>query len=187
MVPQDVDEIIAGLIHSEEAGESVDREAMLVAHPQHADALRQFFADRDSVGRLLTPILHTKRMPLPARLRYFGDYEVIDEIASGGMGVVYRARQKTLDRIVAVKMIKSGQLAGEEDIRRFQIPMNDSLVMCRLHGAGELFHQFGGGTRRLGLALEPVFQTTAFDEFQREIGPAFVFTDVMDLDNVRML
>jgi WD40 repeat protein/tRNA A-37 threonylcarbamoyl transferase component Bud32 len=120
MVPRDVDEIIAGLIRSEEAGESVDREAVIVAHPQHAETLRQFFADRDSVGRLLTPVLPARRMPLPARLRYFGDYELIDEIASGGMGVVYRARQKTLDRIVAVKMIKSGQLASDEDIRRFE-------------------------------------------------------------------
>jgi serine/threonine protein kinase/WD40 repeat protein len=120
MVPQDIDEIIAGLIHSEEAGETVDREAVLAANPRHADALRQFFADRDSVGQLLKPILPAARMPLPARLRYFGDYELIDEIASGGMGVVYRGRQKTLDRIVAVKMIKSGQLAGDEDIRRFQ-------------------------------------------------------------------
>jgi WD40 repeat protein/serine/threonine protein kinase len=120
MVPQDVDEIIAGLIHSEEAGETVDREAVLAANWQHAETLRQFFADRDSVGRLLSPALPAARMPLPARLRYFGDYELLDEIASGGMGVVYRGRQKTLDRTVAVKMIKSGQLAGEEDIRRFQ-------------------------------------------------------------------
>jgi WD40 repeat protein/serine/threonine protein kinase len=119
MVPQDIDEIVAGLIKREEAREMVDREAVLIAHPEHADALRQFFADRDSVGQLLTPIMPAARMPLPTRLRYFGDYELIDEIASGGMGVVYRGRQKTLDRIVAVKMIKSGRLASEEDIQRF--------------------------------------------------------------------
>ncbi|MFK8113651.1 MAG: serine/threonine-protein kinase, partial [Rubripirellula sp.] len=55
------------------------------------------------------------------RLRYFGDYELLGEIARGGMGVVYRAKQVSLNRIIALKMILSGQLAGEDQIRRFQI------------------------------------------------------------------
>jgi WD40 repeat protein/predicted Ser/Thr protein kinase len=52
--------------------------------------------------------------------RFLGEYELLEEIARGGMGVVYRARQEKLNRLVAIKLIRSGSQAGPDEFRRFR-------------------------------------------------------------------
>jgi serine/threonine-protein kinase len=62
-----------------------------------------------------------ERVPPPAKmLGDFGDYELLEEIGRGGQGVVYRARQKSLNRTVALKVIGLGQWATEAHITRFR-------------------------------------------------------------------
>ena len=73
----------------------------------------------DSSGTLHIVIPEDLALPAGAPRR-LGKYELLEEIAHGGMGIVYKARHSGLDSIVAVKMIRAGVLARPADVERFQ-------------------------------------------------------------------
>lgn len=54
------------------------------------------------------------------RQRQFGDYELLAKLGQGGMGMVYRARQRSLDREVAIKLLAAGAWAGADFVERFR-------------------------------------------------------------------
>ena len=194
-----LDQVIATYLEALEAGNAVDRPALLAEHPDLAAELAVFFANQDHVEWLTAPLRdrgHSFPLvddvpplgvalampvvplagipsplvgegqgggrassrqrvhnpfpklldvqedeiapattpqpitpdPAPAdsparkpRVSYFGDYELIEVIAKGGMGVVYKARQMSLNRTLALKMVRAGRFATPDDVQRFRL------------------------------------------------------------------
>jgi WD40 repeat protein len=133
--------VIAEYLQADEAGQPPDRTELLSRHPDLAEGLREFFADHDRVRQAVSTLHPAPPAPPPqragaetigagepaARLEpsgapgtRFADYELLGEIARGGMGVVFRARQVSLNRVVALKMILAGQFASAADVQRFR-------------------------------------------------------------------
>jgi WD40 repeat protein/tRNA A-37 threonylcarbamoyl transferase component Bud32 len=127
-----INEAIAAYLRDAEAGQAPDPERWLAQHADLADELRAFLADPGAFRHLAqngpAGSLAEARTPAPGptavvalnAIRSFGDYELLQEVARGGMGVVFKARQVSLNRLVALKMILAGELASEADVERFR-------------------------------------------------------------------
>jgi tetratricopeptide (TPR) repeat protein/tRNA A-37 threonylcarbamoyl transferase component Bud32 len=126
-------EMLAALLEAAESGSPLVRDDWLARHPEFAAELNEFFASEDHLRNFTAPLRDVVAVdtPIPGTTwpddgtpqwagQSFGDYELLGEIGRGGMGVVFKARQKGANRIVALKVLRTDPLGGKEQARRFR-------------------------------------------------------------------
>lgn len=148
-------ELLVRLLEAWERGDSGDLERLRLEHPEHAGAISEFLHDqahcRDVLGTIRNDVLQVantetvqwhprdsdeddsqwtltnlRRAEFPVR---FGDYSLLSEIGRGGMGIVFKAEHRSLNRVVALKVMRSGELSNEEDLARFRVEAESSAAI----------------------------------------------------------
>lgn len=102
----EIAELLDRYLTDRERGTAVTKDQWLAQHPQHAKRLAECLDAAELFGGAVTGGFDLPDEPvLPESI---GDYEILRELGRGGMGVVYEAREKSLDRIVALKVMRFG-------------------------------------------------------------------------------
>ncbi len=146
-------EILAAWIEAAERGEAPDSAEWLARHASFAPELAQFLANRARLQEAAEPLRQavqamaavapssratpdptsqesTGALPAAEMIgRSVGEHDLLEEIGQGGMGLVYRARHRRLQRLVALKMLRTNVLSAAGDVQRFR---NEAEVLAQL-------------------------------------------------------
>jgi len=129
-----LDEVLTAYLRAVDEGSAPDRAELLARHPELAPDIERFLAAQDAFARWAEPVRQFHQA-LPAEegdafgIGSFADYELLGLIARGGMGAVFKARQRSVPRLVALKVIRAGPAATADDVRRFR---NEVETVARL-------------------------------------------------------
>jgi serine/threonine-protein kinase len=134
--PDSLAEALFGCLQAVEAGETL--EDLQARYPQFAAQIAEFFTDRNRFEHLAAPLrqvtcaastppataerlVHGDGMSEEDSLAdTLGDFRLLREVGRGGMGIVYEAEQMSLNRRVALKVIRAGEWASPEEVQRFR-------------------------------------------------------------------
>jgi serine/threonine protein kinase/tetratricopeptide (TPR) repeat protein len=118
----------------ETGGIPPDIDQLVAEHPDLADELRSYADSLKLLHQMTAGLrpLPTRAEPPPAGMvaKRLGDYDIVREIGRGGMGIVYEARQLSLNRQVALKVLPFAAMLDEKQIARFR---NEALAAAQLH------------------------------------------------------
>lgn len=125
-----IEQIIAEFMLAAEEGQPQSPNQLVARYPSHANELKAFFevheqfSGKSDARQVREQAEATRQAAQESSIasnppRFLADYEILEEIDRGGMGVVYKAKDQKLKRIVALKLIRSGELASEEEVQRF--------------------------------------------------------------------
>ena len=112
------------------AGERVSMDEYVQRFPDLADQIRELFPAIQAIEQLNARRMEEVVSSEAVAPKQLGDYQILGEIARGGMGIVYEAQQITLGRRVAVKVLPRHALTRERDIRRFE---REAQTAAKLH------------------------------------------------------
>lgn len=166
-----VEELATEFAERYRAGDEVSVEEYAARFPEHADEIRDLFPTIAAMERLTTKRRMDSAMMDQSKPQQLGDYRIIDEIARGGMGIVYEAEQISLGRRVAVKVLPTHALSRQKDILRFQ---REAQTAASLHHTN-IVPVFGAGSDKgHHYIVMQYIRGVGLDEILNEIRRVFV-------------